>query len=382
MWFLCRMKGKRSKLRIEKLTLSGFRNIAAGELNLSPGVNILYGDNAQGKTNLLEACWLFTGGKSFRGAKDSEMVAFGSEKAVLTMDFEAFERKQTATISIAKRRTLEINGIAQKSPTAITGRFHAVVFCPAHLRLISGAPEERRKFVDSAYCQLRPAYIHVLSEHARILTQRNALIRAVKNGDISRADGLVQLPVWDEQLSVAAAKVTLARVAYLKKITPIASKIYHGLSGGKEQLNVSLLSTVQNAEQADAITLRDGYLQAFAASSSHDLSAGFTTVGAHREDVYITIDGISAKDFGSQGQQRSAILALKLAEASLLKDITGEQPVALLDDVMSELDVRRQDYILNHIHDWQVLITCCDPVAIERQTGGKIIQIQNGNILV
>lgn len=369
-------------MRIEKLTLSGFRNLAAGEITFSPGVNILYGDNAQGKTNLLEACWLFTGGKSFRGAKDHEMVSFGQEKAALTFDFEAYERMQQAELSIVKRRALILNGVPQKSPTAMVGRFHAVVFCPAHLRLLSGAPEERRKFVDSAYCQLRPGYIKVMAEHARILTQRNALIRGIKNGDIAETAGISQLSVWDDQLALAAAKVTLARVAYLKKISPLATEIYAGLSSGKEKMAVSLQTAVQNAENATAEELYKQYLQLITDARKNDLGAGFSTVGAHREDIFITIDGISAKDFGSQGQQRSAVLALKLSEASLLREITGEQPVALLDDVMSELDLLRQDYILNHIHDWQVLITCCDPVAIERQTGGKVFHIQNGNIII
>ena len=369
-------------MRIDTLTLSGFRNLAAGEVHFSPGVNILYGDNAQGKTNLLEACWLFTGGKSFRGAKDHELVAFGQEKATLSLQFEAFERMQEAAFSISKRRSLTVNGVPQKSPAAMIGRFHAVVFCPAHLRLLSGAPEERRKFVDSAYCQLRPGYVKVLSEHARILTQRNALIRGIKNGEIEQKAGEAQLFIWDEQLALAAAKVTLARVAYIKKIAPLAEEIYAGLSSGKEKMELSLLSAAKNPHTETHEALYEQYKQLLQNAHRQDLGAGFSTVGAHREDLYITINGISAKDFGSQGQQRSAVLALKLSEASLLKEITGEQPIALLDDVMSELDVFRQDYILNHIHNWQVLITCCDPVAIERQTGGKIFHIQNGNIII
>lgn len=368
-------------MRIEKLRLSGFRNLAPGEITFSPGVNILYGDNAQGKTNLLEACWLFTGGKSFRGAKDGELVAFGEQKATLTMDFEAGERQQSAELSIVKRRSLTLNGVPQKSPTAMIGRFHAVVFCPAHLRLLAGAPEERRRFVDSAYCQLRPGYIKVMAEHHRILTQRNALIKAIKGGELAENEGLFQLSVWDQHLSLAAAKITIARAAYLKKIAPTAGEIYAGLSSGKEKLALSLSTAVQGAEAAAPEAIYEQYLTLITQARAADLAAGFSTVGAHREDMHITIDGISAKDFGSQGQQRSAVLALKLSEASLLKEITGEQPVALLDDVMSELDLLRQDYILNHIHDWQVLITCCDPVAIERQTGGKVFHIQNGMII-
>ncbi len=310
------------------------------------------------------------------------MVAFGASKATLLMDFEAGERMQQAEITVAKRRSLVLNGVPQKSPTAMTGRFHAVVFCPAHLRLVSGVPEERRKFVDSAYCQLRPGYIKVMAEHARILTQRNALIKAIKNEDIPKEQGISQLSVWDQQLAVAAAKVTLARTAYIKKIAPVAAEIYKGLSSGKEQLTLSLSTSVENVENKTVEEIYEQYLALFTAARSNDLGAGFSTVGAHREDITILIDGISAKDFGSQGQQRSAVLALKLSEASILREITGEQPVALLDDVMSELDVFRQDYILNHIHDWQVLITCCDPVAIERQTGGKVFHIQNGNIVI
>ena len=366
-------------MRIDTLTHTGFRNLAAGKIQFSPGVNILYGDNAQGKTNILEACWLFTGGKSFRGAKDSELVSFGQEKAELILDFEAFERMQKAELSIIRRRSLILNDVPQKSPTALVGRFHAVVFCPSHLRLLSGAPEERRRFIDSAYCQLRPGYIKILSEYHRVLTQRNALLRAYKTGAMEEKKVLSQLSVWDDALAVGAVKVTVARLSYLKKVLPIVAEIYTGLSSGKEQLSLSLQTDVDVHVSPEEMYAQ--YTNKLQQERNRDLGAGFSTVGAHREDVYFTIDGISAKDFGSQGQQRSAVLALKLAEASLLKEMTGEQPVALLDDVMSELDVYRQDYILNHIHDWQVLITCCDPVAIERQTGGKIFHIQNGNII-
>lgn len=365
-------------MRIESLAFSGFRNLADGNITLSDGVNILYGDNAQGKTNLLEACWIFTGGKSFRGAKDSELVAFGREKATLSATFFSGEREQTADLEIVKRRSLTLNGIKQKTATAITGRFCAVVFCPAHLNLVSGAPEERRRFIDGAYCQLRPGYIKVLSEYQKVMTQRNALLKAYKSGEISKDALQSQLYVWDDALAVAAAKVTFARLAYVKKMLPECAAVYNGLSGGKEQLGLSLITAV---EPSSAEELYEQYRLKIAEARVQDMAAGFCTVGAHREDIAITLDGISAKDFGSQGQKRSSVLALKLAEASLLKEVTGEQPIALLDDVMSELDITRQDYILNHIHNWQVLITCCDHVAIERQTGGKVFHIQNGKIL-
>ncbi len=367
-------------MQIETLSFENFRNLKKGELSLSKGINILYGDNAQGKTNLLEACWLFTGGKSFRGAKDKELIAFEQEKAILKMNFFAGEREQKAKIELGNRRLLQLNGVNQKSPTAITGKFCAVVFCPSHLSLLSGAPEERRKFLDSAYCQLRPLFVKALSEYQRVLTQRNALLRSAKNGGVYDAQTENLLSVWDGHLATVCAKLSLARNAYVKKISPKAEEIYHGLSAGKEKLSLSLLTQIGDIDGLSPEQIRDRYYERIQNAHPQDLAVGHSTVGAHREDLLVEINGLSVKTFGSQGQQRSAVLALKLAEASLLKEVTGEQPVALLDDVMSELDVSRQDYILNHIHDWQVLITCCDPATIERQTGGKVFHIQNGEI--
>lgn len=380
------MRKERYALRINELAFDGFRNMTPGTLTPTAGVNILYGDNAQGKTNLLEACWLFTGGKSFRGAKDAELIRFGAEEAKLSLRFEAGGREQTADIRIAGRRQLTLNGIPQKSPTAMAGRFCAVVFCPAHLSLLSGTPEERRRFIDMAYCQLRPGYMRILSEFHRILTQRNTFLKAMRAGEYpegaaSDRDAGTLLDVWDTRFAESCTKVTLARAAYLRRVLPVAAALYNGLSGEKETLGLSLSSPVDHDTQKDPTALYAAYLTAIREARPTDLSAGFSTVGAHREDLQIDINGAPAKAFASQGQQRSAVLALKLSEASLLREVTGEQPVALLDDVMSELDVFRQDYILNHIHDWQVLITCCDPVAIERQTGGSVFHIQNGKII-
>jgi DNA replication and repair protein RecF len=367
-------------LQIKRLTFENFRNLKKGELSLSDGVNILYGDNAQGKTNLLEGCWLFTGGKSFRGVKDKELITFGKDKATLSMSFFAGERDQEATIQLGDRRTLTLNGVSGKAPSSLVGKFCAVVFCPSHLSLLSGPKEERRKFMDAAYCQLRPLYVKVLTQFNRTLSQRNALIKSVKNGDLPVDKAKEMLLIWDSQLAEVSAKVTLARTAYIRKIGKEANLIYDGLSAGKERFSLSLLSQVGDPDGKTEAQLFEIYLNLIQRNHDRDFGAGFSTVGAHREDFSALINGVPVKNFASQGQQRSAVLSLKLAEASLLKEVTGEQPVALLDDVMSELDVSRQDYILNHIHDWQVLITCCDPATIERQTGGQVFHIQNGEI--
>ncbi len=367
-------------MTVRKLTFDGFRNLHPGQWEPCEGVNILAGDNAQGKTNLLEACWLFTGARSFRGAKDREMVAFDADKAALSLAFFGGGREQEATIAIEQRRSVTLNGVKLPSAARLAGHFCGIVFSPAHLSLIKDGPEGRRRFVDSAYCQLRPAYVGTLTEHTKVLTQRNAFLRQMgENGGFSSAEGEM-LALWDNALAVAAARVTAARCRYVQKIEPLAAEIYHGLSGAREKLSLAWNSP---AYEVGATSAQIAAKWASLLSTAHraDRAAGFSTLGAHREDMDILLDGVSARTYGSQGQQRSAVLALKMAEATLLQEVTDEPPVAFLDDVMSELDVSRQDYILNHIHDWQVFITCCEPTAALRLSAGKVFQIKQGVIL-
>ncbi|MBQ4612117.1 MAG: DNA replication/repair protein RecF [Clostridia bacterium] len=363
---------------VRKLTVNGFRNLHPTQFEPCEGVNILAGNNAQGKTNLLEACWLFTGARSFRGAKDREMVAFGEQCAKLALDFTANGRNQRADIRIEQRRSVTLNGVKLPSAARLAGTFCGVVFSPSHLSLIKDGPEGRRRFVDSAYCQLHPAYVGTLAEHAKILTQRNAFLRQASEQRTTYAEKMLSL--WDHSLAVASARLTAARCRYIQKLQPLAAKIYDGLSGGREQLTLEWES-VAYKEDASSAQIAANWANTFAAARAADLAAGFSTQGAHREDMIIRLDGVPARVYGSQGQQRSAVLALKLAEATLLQEISGEQPVAFLDDVMSELDVSRQDYILNHIEGWQVFITCCEPTAALRMNAGKVFEINGGRIV-
>lgn len=367
-------------MKVQKLTCVGYRNLQEIEWSPCDGVNILYGDNAQGKTNLLEAVWLFTGGRSFRGARDADLVGFGKEKALLHMAFYAQDRAQEADMTIQKRRSVVLNGVTQPSPSHLTGRFCAVVFSPAHLSLIKDGPEERRRFLDAAYCQLRPGYIAVLAEYTRTLAQRNALLKDTRGGVLARSYCDEMLDIWDQKLAQAGARVMMARESYVKKIGPLAAAIYDGLSGGKERFSIGLGEAGGISAEVSSGNAASWLYERLKTARPADMAAGFTTVGPHRTDLDVRIDGSSARTFGSQGQQRSAVLALKLAEASILREVTGEQPVALLDDVMSELDVWRQDYVLNHIHDWQVFITCCDPAAIRRLDGGCVFHMKDGGI--
>ena len=364
---------------VRELSFEGFRNLHSGRWTPSEGVNILFGDNAQGKTNLLEACWLFTGGRSFRGAKDSEMVSFDAEAARLGLSFFAGEREQEAAITIRQRRQVSLNGVSLSSAAKLAGHFCGVVFSPAHLSLIKDGPDGRRRFVDSAYCQLKPGYVATLTEYQKILTQRNAFLRQCREQETSVIAQEEMLSLWDHSLAIAGARLTLARRHYIRRLQPIAAQIYDGLSGGREQLTLDWQSPVQT-EKVSAADIARQWLDEFGRAHRADMAVGHTTVGPHREDMQIDIAGLPARSYGSQGQQRSAVLALKLAEATLLQEVTGETPVAFLDDVMSELDSSRQDYILNHIDGWQVFITCCEPSLALQNTAGKVFQIKQGVI--
>ena len=365
---------------VRKLSYQGFRNLHPGCFEPCEGVNILYGENAQGKTNLLEACWLFTGSRSFRGAKDSELVGFDAEAATLAMEFTAGGREQEATIAIRQRRQVTLNGVSLPSAARLAGTFCGVVFSPAHLSLVKDGPDGRRRFVDAAYCQLKPGYIGALTEYNKALTQRNAFLRQMKEQNTFSAAQGELLDLWDHTLAAAGARLTVARSHYIRSLQPIAAAIYDGLSAGREQLELSWQSATPT--EGSAADIAAAWFAGLREARRADLATGFSTVGAHREDLQILVSGTPVKTYGSQGQQRSAVLALKLAEASLLQQVTKEPPVAFLDDVMSELDVSRQDYILNHIDGWQVFITCCEPTAALRSTAGRVYNVKQGVISI
>lgn len=355
-------------MKIHELCAKQFRNVEHASLCPCDGMNILYGDNAHGKTNLLEAIWLATGGKSFRGTRDADLVKFGAARAEVAVTFEAGGRRQQAQITIESRRKATLNGVPLKAANRLMGVFCAVIFSPDHLSLIKDGPDGRRRFLDAACCQLRPLYMKCLTEYTRVLTQRNALIKAVKKGE-QRLDPVL-MDAFDERLSVSGQEVRLFRRQYIDALTPFAKEIYAGLSRGRESFDI----TYDTGERGDSL------LSSLKVSLATDLKAGFTTVGPHRDDLIVTIGETSARLFGSQGQQRSAVLALKLAEASLLARGYHEKPVILLDDVMSELDRSRQEYILNHIDGFQVFLTCCEPTALQQLTGGKVFHVEHGTV--
>lgn len=367
-------------MKVTKLAINNFRNIEHMELEPSDGINVIFGENAQGKTNLIESIWLFSGFRSFRGSKDNDLIRFGEDFLRTEMDFFGNGREQNAKLVIsAQQKKIILNSVPVTASSRLIGNFNCVVFAPSYLSLVKGNPSERRKFIDAALCQFRPYYAKLLTDYNKILIQRNSLLKELKFS----SKNYEFLEIWNENLAQKTVLIINERIKYLKMLSQTASGIYAGLSGEKEQLSLEYMvkTSANRFEMINDDISVDRMREIIKSCEKSDILYGTTNAGSHRDEINIKIDSISAKNFGSQGQQRSCALALKLGEAEILKEITGERPVALLDDVMSELDVNRQDYILNHIRDWQVFITCCEPSTVLRLCEGKTFEIKNGRII-
>lgn len=369
---------------IKRAAYENFRNLADGEIFPAAGMNVIYGENAQGKTNLLEVIWLFTGGHSFRGSKDCDLPRINPKTGLnaahtkMQADFFKQERDQTVTLQIERgRRSSVINGVEKKTGSALIGQICGVIFSPEHLQLIKEGPLNRRNFVDSAICQLNPLYVKTLALYNRLLQQRNALLKDIlRHPDLSDT-----LEVWNLRLAKYGAQIMLQRSRYLTLLAPACDAVYDGIAKGRERMEIAYEPNVVFTPQSTAEPeLEQLMIAALGRAESADIKTGHTTAGPHRDDLTIKIGGVSARLFGSQGQQRSAVLAMKLAEAQILQEKTGETPIILLDDVMSELDTNRQDYLLNHLHDKQVFITCCAPETVHLMREGRRFYVENGVI--
>ncbi len=364
-----------------EIEIENFRNIKS--LKMFPGekVNIVCGENAQGKTNLMEALWLFTGAKSFRQTKDKEFIKFGEEKANLKAAFFAEHRDQTAEITVDTKKSIKKNGIDIRSAAEYAGTCGGVVFSPAQMSLFRDGPKERRRLCDTSLCQLYPKYISVLADYKKVLEQRGALLKDVR----LHPELLDMLDVYDEQLARLGGFIVRTRVHYCKKLNEKAKEIYKGISGERESFNAEYKTTLLcEFEHVDEGLSTANWAEIFCGmlkdSRAYDIEHCVTSVGPHRDDLEVTLDGKPVGSFGSQGQQRSCILSLKLGEAKLLGESMGEPPLILLDDVMSELDGSRRDYILNSIGESQIFLTCCDKELFSGLKEGKVFSMSGGEL--
>ncbi len=361
------------------MTLSGFRNIEGATLRFSPDITFLFGDNAQGKTNALEALYLFARGKSFRGATDKEMSYFKGNGYALSLSYEKEDREETLFVSaLGKEKIRKKNGVLLEKQSELVGNFRAVLFCPDHLQMIKGSPAERRRFLDVAISQCYPVYLSVYSRYLKNLEERNALLRAGQKGIFFDEP---MLSVYSEKLAHLSAEIYLYRRLYVERLKEKAQEVVRELSSGKEALSLSYRSDMDGFAEEESLKERvaERYRRVFSASVSREMAAGMTLFGIHRDELSISLGGISARDYGSQGQQRSAVLALKMAEGMVCGEICGERPVYLFDDVLSELDEGRRRFLLSGMQGCQFIVTGCERnVLSDIGDRVKVISVKDG----
>ena len=364
---------------VRHLKVEQYRNLNRLELEPHPALTVIAGQNGQGKTNLLESVWMLSGAKSFRASKEAELVQRGENYSRITGSIETDGEKDLMTLEISIRldesgrratRTAKKNGVDHGRAGSLAGEFPCVVFAPGHISMVSGAPEGRRRFLDSALCQLYPGYLESLRRYTRALLQKNAYLKDCKTG-CGFSPSLELLDTFDIQLAHYGADIAARRKSYIEALAEAAGARYAGISDGREVLQLSYLPSAPQQWDEDALSA------ALRAGRPADLRAGFSTVGIHRDDLDFILDGTDARIYASQGQRRSIVLSAKIAELELIGSITGLTPVLLLDDVLSELDDARQDYLLNRIEGKQVFITSCNP-ELFRKTGGKIVTLEKG----
>lgn len=328
-----------------------FRNYAQADIVPSAGVTVLHGANAQGKTNLIEAVHLCCLGRSHRTARDMELIRFSELSAQVAVEVGRRDGVQDVSVSLyrqeKRKKIIRVNHTPVQRIGELMGHVNAVLFSPEDLRLVKDGPDMRRRFLDMEISQLYPAYFFSLQQYLRTLAQRNELLRKMEGG--KRTSLLDTLDAWDALLADHGARVAWRRRVYLERLGEAASQTHGQISGGEEALRLSYLSRVED---------RETYAALLRAARQEDIRRGTTGVGPHRDDFRIEINGREARVYGSQGQQRTAALSIKLAEISVMRDETGESPVLLLDDVMSELDMARRKMLLSHMENTQTLVTC------------------------
>ena len=363
-------------MECNRIRVTDFRNIEEADITLDSGVNILCGENAQGKTNLLEAVGFAALGKSFRTSRDEELIRFGAERAEISLDFTDSQRRQNITVRLmnGKRKQIEHNKVKVGRVSDVVGAFRTVLFCPEHLSLIKEGPAERRNYLDIAISQLYPVYLKTLQRYNQILKQRNQLVREAAE-DRRTFDSTIEF--WSEQLAHEAALIARYRYRYLTRAAEEIEKCFFEMMGDKERPTAVYVGSAKLSpeEYEDTERTEEAYRRLLTSHYDREIGAGSTLWGIHKDDVEILLNDKPARQFASQGQQRSLALAMKLAEGEVCAAVCGEKPVFLFDDVFSELDASRRAYLSGKMTDRQVIITTCEPSGI---AGGKLIRVANG----
>ena len=369
---------------LESAVFENFRNIDKFSCELVNGVNIFYGNNAQGKTNVLEGIYLFAGGKSFRHAKERDMICFEKENARISISYVTAQRQNNMEMRLARgvKKQMLKNGVKILKTSEFIGNFKAVLFFPDHLGIVKNEPSVRRTFLDSAISQISPAYLASLIEYGKILEQRNALLKNYMSYGTSFD---MTFAILSEKLSSAAARITAVRARYLERLSAIVDICLNDMTGSAEHISFEYITSISACVGEDLFDISENekrYRIAFSKNIEKEKILGVTLSGPHKDDFEIKLNGHAAKLFCSQGQQRSIALAMKLAEGEIAREKSGEMPVFLFDDVLSELDAERKNYILSKLADRQVIITSCAESDFDRfianAAQSQKIYVENG----
>ncbi len=340
---------------VKSVTVKNFRNLAPQKISLCKGINIFTGLNAQGKTNFLESITLCSLGKSPRTDRDKDMINRDEEWAFVKTETTVKNSASTIEIKLSRgeKKRVAVNSMPIARIGELMGRLNVIYFSPQEIRVIREGPDARRRFMDIDLCQTDKKYFYTLARYNKILSQRNNLIKTqAKNADINE-----MLSIWDMQLAEEGARLYIKRAEFAEKIFPLAAETHKALTGGKEELGVVYQTDMTGATKEEAKT---DLLQKLSLDIEKQLRLGYTLCGPHRDDIKFSVDGVDIRKYGSQGQQRTAALSLKLAEVRLMEEITGEKPVLILDDVFGEIDATRQDRLLEYIGGTQTLVAATE----------------------
>lgn len=358
---------------IKRLQMLNYRNYNALNIELCPNVNVFMGDNAQGKTNILEAIYYCAFAKSHRTSKDKELINWNGEHAFISVDVGRERLDKRIDISILKdgKKSIRINKIKIKKIGELFGNFNVVMFSPEDLRIIKDSPGVRRKFIDMELCQLNPKYYYNLVQYNKVLNERNILLR-------NRNTSSEMLEIYDMQLVEFGYNIIRDRIKYIESLNKYAEKIHSDITSGKEKINFKYISTIKDLEN-----IKENFYTLLEKNRSKDCDRGITSIGPHRDDFFVYINDIDTKSYGSQGQQRTAVLTMKFSSLEIIKELTGEFPVLLLDDVLSELDFNRKKYILSTIGQIQTVITCTgiEDLYEYLDEKAKVFKVKNGEIV-
>lgn len=358
---------------VKSLSVVNFRNYEKEHIEFSEGTNVIFGNNAQGKTNLLEAIHLFSNGKSHRTKSDSELIRFGQKYMRISIEFADKDRDYRAVMQIGEdlKKSVKINNVPITKLSMLMRYLNVVMFSPGDLEIIKGAPQVRRRFLDEAISQLYPVYLKSLISYHKNLAQKNSLLKKLKMKGKSEDD---MLSVWNAQIAKDGSVIMKYRKEFIDKLNGYAAEIHREISG--EKLNLVYTPSID----CDIIE-EEVFLKKLESVKDREIENGASLYGIQRDDIKLYINENEVKIYASQGQQRTAVLSLKMAQMEHINEVREEYPVLLLDDIMSELDITRRMYLANRIKGKQVIITCTDSEVVDTDNGTGLFQVENGKIL-